>query len=61
MLVTERFSNRATTYTSPAYGGTYHLGYAPQVKNYVKCHYEREPYWIGFGFHVFELTQFETK
>jgi hypothetical protein len=59
--VSESYNDRATTATSPAYGGVYHLWFAPQVKNYVKRHYEPDPYWIGFGFRDFELVKYETK
>lgn len=61
VAVTESHSDRETTYPSPAYGGTYHLGYPPQVKNYVKRHYNLDTYWNGFGFRDFELTKFEMK
>jgi len=59
--ITEVYGDRAAGYTAPLTGGVYHLWYAPQVKNYVKRHYEPMPYWIGFGFRDYELVKFEMK
>lgn len=58
--ITESYNDRATTATSPLSGGTYHLWYAPQVKNYVKRHYNLDTYWVGFGFRDYELVKFEV-
>ena len=58
--VTEIYSDRALGATVPTHG-VYHLWYAPQVKNYVKRHYEAMAHWIGPAFRDYELVKFEVK
>ncbi len=59
--VTESYNDRAGTSSSVPTHGVYHVWYAPQVKNYVKRHYENMPYWIGPAFQDYELVKFEVK
>jgi len=59
--VTESYGDRALTSTGPLTHGVYHLWYAPQVKNYVKLHYEPMTYWIGPAFRDYDLIKFEVK
>ncbi len=60
--VADIYNERATTATSPATSGIYHLWYAPQVKNYVKRHYEPSSHWYGStAAQDYELVKFEVK
>ncbi len=59
--VTEDYNDRASTSLGPpATSGVYHLWYAPQVKNYIKRHYEPSAHW-GIAARDFELVKFEVK
>jgi hypothetical protein len=59
--VTETYGDRALTNTNVPTHGVYHLWYAPQVKNYVKRHYEHQLFWIGPAFVDYDLVKFEVK
>ncbi len=59
--VAESISDRTLGYNPPPTHGIFHLWYAPQVKNYVKLHFESQVYWIGPAFVDFDLVKFEVK
>ncbi len=63
--VTETYGDRAmstaTGVPSVSSQGVYHLWYAPQVKNYVKRHYELQAFWMGPAFVDYDLVKFEVK
>ncbi|MFB3819568.1 MAG: hypothetical protein ACE147_18070 [Candidatus Methylomirabilales bacterium] len=56
--ITEHYGDRATGSMGPPTMGVSHLWYAPQVKNYVKRHYDPSPNYSGLGYRDFELVKY---